>query len=188
MIEDKLITLFTTRLYIKSANTEFSKLYLDYKIRNRIFHKEWSPLNLDEYYTLPHIKDVSNKSAKMFLSEQAFKFLIFEKNNENLIIGDFNFSNIIKGVSLSCHLGYQMDKDYINRGLMEEALTRGIDFFFNDKKYHRIEANMIPKNVRSIRLLEKLGFQKEGFAKNYLKINGKWEDHIHYTLLNNAIE
>jgi ribosomal-protein-alanine N-acetyltransferase len=81
-------------------------------------------------------------------------------------------------------LGYKLDADEINKGYMTEALRKGIDIAFNEVGLHRIEANIMPKNKRSLRTVEKLGFYNEGLAYKYLKINGKWEDHIHMVLLN----
>lgn len=61
------------------------------------------------------------------------------------------------------------------------------NIIFDDMKLHRIEANIMPKNKQSLKVVEKLGFYDEGLAYKYLKINGKWEDHIHMVLLNNKI-
>jgi ribosomal-protein-alanine N-acetyltransferase len=68
-----------------------------------------------------------------------------------------------------------------------EAIKKGIDLVFNDYGLHRIEANVMPKNVRSLRVTEKLGFYNEGIAHKYLKINGIWEDHVHMVLLNDNV-
>jgi ribosomal-protein-alanine N-acetyltransferase len=77
-----------------------------------------------------------------------------------------------------------MDGAEINHGYITEALRRAIRFAFEDLQLHRIEANIMPKNVRSIRVVEKLGFVNEGLSRKYLKIAGVWEDHVHYVLLN----
>ncbi|WP_278244288.1 GNAT family N-acetyltransferase [Caldisalinibacter kiritimatiensis] len=95
---------------------------------------------------------------------------------------------MVRGPFLSCFLGYKLDKDEVNKGYMTEALKMGIDIAFNELKLHRIEANIMPKNEASLRIVKKLGFYEEGVAKKYLKINGKWEDHIHMVLLNEDIE
>lgn len=72
-------------------------------------------------------------------------------------------------------------------GYMAEAIRKGIDIMFNEFGLHRIEANIMPKNKRSLRVVEKLGFVNEGTASRYLMINGKWEDHIHMVLLNDKV-
>ena len=70
-----------------------------------------------------------------------------------------------------------MDKAETNRGYMTEALRCVIDFAFNRLRLHRIEANIMPRNHASRRVVEKLGFHYEGLARQYLQINGRWEDH-----------
>ena len=71
---------------------------------------------------------------------------------------------------------------------MTETLRKVINICFHEYNLHRIEANVIPKNERSIRVLKKLDFAEEGSSPKYLKMNGMWEDHIHYVLLNNGVE
>jgi ribosomal-protein-alanine N-acetyltransferase len=112
------------------------------------------------------------------------KFGVFIKNDLNKIIGTVSFSNIIKGPFLSCFLGYRTDEKENGKGYTTEAIKRGIEYVFDEIKLHRIEANIIPANTASIKVVEKLGFKLEGYSRNYLQINRKWEDHLHYALLN----
>jgi ribosomal-protein-alanine N-acetyltransferase len=70
---------------------------------------------------------------------------------------------------------------------MTEAISAGVSVIFEDYGLHRIEANIMPKNKRSLRVAEKLGFYNEGYAKKYLKINGVWEDHIHMVKINDGV-
>jgi ribosomal-protein-alanine N-acetyltransferase len=70
---------------------------------------------------------------------------------------------------------------------MTEAVKKGIDIVFNEFGLNRIEANIMPKNIRSLRVVQKVGFYNEGTAYKYLKINGKWENHIHMVLLNEKV-
>ena len=65
---------------------------------------------------------------------------------------------------------------------MTEALHLMMSFSFNRLLLHRLKANIMPHNRASQRVLDKAGFAKEGFGANYLKINGKWEDHLLYAL------
>jgi ribosomal-protein-alanine N-acetyltransferase len=69
-------------------------------------------------------------------------------------------------------------------GYMTEAVKKGIEIMFQDYGLHRIEASIMPRNIRSLKVTQKLGFQEEGLSPQYLKINGKWEDHLHMVLLN----
>ncbi|ELV06400.1 Ribosomal-protein-S5-alanine acetyltransferase [Brachyspira hampsonii 30599] len=98
-----------------------------------------------------------------------------------------NFSNIYKGVFLSTTVGYKLDEFEQGKGYMTEALKAAIIIVFKELKLHRVEANIMPHNKPSLELAKRLGFEYEGLAKKYLKINGKWEDHVHMTIINDEI-
>jgi len=94
------------------------------------------------------------------------------------IIGTCNYTNIVRGAFHACHLGYQVARDQQGRGLMAEALRATNAFMFDVLRLHRVMANFRPENDRSRRLLERLGFVEEGFARGYLFIDGAWRDHV----------
>jgi ribosomal-protein-alanine N-acetyltransferase len=71
---------------------------------------------------------------------------------------------------------------------MTEAVKAVVDYGFNTLALHRIEANIMPRNIASLRVVGKLGFINEGLSKKYLKINGQWEDHIHMVIFNEVME
>jgi ribosomal-protein-alanine N-acetyltransferase len=108
-------------------------------------------------------------------------FLVVEKDT-GIFVGVFNLSNIVRGCFQSAHLGFYSFVPYTRKGLMTEALSLISTFAFLNLKLHRIEANIQPENISSIKLVKRCGFVKEGYAKNYLKINGLWRDHIHYVI------
>jgi ribosomal-protein-alanine N-acetyltransferase len=99
-------------------------------------------------------------------------------------VGDCAFTNIVRGPFQACHLGYKLDQKFVGRGLMREGLTSAIDHAFHALKLHRIMANYQPTNERSGRLLRRLGFTIEGYARDYLFLNGGWRDHILTSLVN----
>jgi ribosomal-protein-alanine N-acetyltransferase len=94
------------------------------------------------------------------------------------VAGTCNFTQIARGPFSACVLGYQIARAHEGKGLMCEALTATIDFAFSELRLHRIMANYRPENVRSGRLLARLGFLREGYARDYLFIDGAWRDHI----------
>jgi len=100
------------------------------------------------------------------------------------IIGAANFSQISRGPFQAAILGYKIAAASEGRGLMREALQTTICYVFEELHLHRIHANYIPSNVRSGRLLARLGFAIEGYAKDYLFINDAWRDHILTSLTN----
>lgn len=177
----------TERLILKVLDRSYAELVLDYYLRNRLFLQEWEPLKDDMFYTKQYQKEQLDKELSSIENNNSFRLWIFKKHDDSKIIGTVGFNNIVRGAFLSCHLGYKLDKDEINNGYTTEAVGKGIDIMFNDFGLHRIEANIMPKNKSSLRVVEKLGFYNEGLAHKYLKINGKWEDHIHMVLLNDKV-
>jgi ribosomal-protein-alanine N-acetyltransferase len=93
-------------------------------------------------------------------------------------------TGIVHGVFQAGYIGYSIAKSYQGQGKMKQLCRYVIDFAFCELKLNRIMANYMPDNLRSEILLKSLGFEIEGTAKSYLRINGQWEDHILTSLLN----
>lgn len=106
-------------------------------------------------------------------------FLIFD-NISGALAGGISIGNIRYGVAQSGQIGYWMNKDFAGQGLMVDAVRLVLHHGFDTLRLHRIEAACIPDNRRSIRVLEKAGFQREGQLRSYLRINGVWRDHVLY--------
>jgi ribosomal-protein-alanine N-acetyltransferase len=177
----------TERLSLKVLDESAAPMVLDYYKRNSEFLKEWEPIRDASFYEEEqHIKQLKSDTANIE-SGNLLRLWISKKNDTDKIIGTVSFNNIVRGAFLSCHLGYRLDKDEVNKGYAAEAINKGIEIMFNEYKLHRIEANIMPKNKASLRVVEKLGFYNEGLAYKYLKIHGKWEDHIHMVLLNDNV-
>jgi [ribosomal protein S5]-alanine N-acetyltransferase len=178
----------TERLRLRSLDPTFAPQVLRYYDTNAEFRAEWSPVPAPDFLTLGRqrallVREVQDREAGTHL-----RAWLFPRDDPGTIIGFASLSNIIRGAFLSCHLGYEMHGDHLNRGYITEAIRALVfDIAFGPLGLHRVEANVMPHNVRSIRVLEKLGFEEEGLAREYLRINGRWEDHIHYVALNRAL-
>jgi [ribosomal protein S5]-alanine N-acetyltransferase len=177
----------TERLKLIILDKSKADKVVDFFVRNKDFLEEWETVKNDDFYTIKYHERLLEAEYLEMGREMMLKFWIFKKEDDSKTIGSIAFNNMVKGAFLSCFLGYRLDKDEINKGYMTEALQKGIEVVFNQVKLHRIEANIMPKNSRSLRVVEKLGFYNEGIARNYLKINGNWEDHIHMVLLNEKL-
>ncbi len=173
----------TNRLILKTIELSDFDILKDYLVRNRNFLSEWEPKRETSYYENDNILQIIKEDSYNDSNQSKITLYILPKG-ENRIIGSVTLSNIVRGVFLSCFLGYKLDKDEINKGYMTEAIEKVINIAFNQLKLHRIEANIMPRNKQSIKVVKKLGFEYEGLSKSYLKINSKWEDHEHYALLN----
>jgi len=122
-----------------------------------------------------------------FLADRAVTVVLLDKfDPDGPILGQVSLRNIIRGAFQGCHLGYSLDQQAVGKGLMFEALTSVIAYGFGEMGLHRIMANYIPTNERSGRLLRRLGFVVEGYARDYLFLAGKWQDHILTSLVNPA--
>lgn len=182
------MTYETERLVLRVLDENSAGVLLDYYARNRDFLEEWEPNRADEFYTAEAQSVQLRSDYNDYEEKRALRLWLFKKGDNSRTIGSIAFNNIVRGAFLSCFLGYKLDKAEINKGYITEALQKGIKVIFDEYKLHRIEANIMPKNTRSLRVTEKLGFYNEGLAKSYLRINGKWEDHIHMVLLNKNLE
>ncbi len=111
-----------------------------------------------------------------------YPFFVFASDGVTLL-GGLTISQVQRGVRQSGALGYWMGERYARRGYMSDAVKALLGFAFQSLRLHRIEAACLPHNVASVRLLEKTGFRKEGYARSYLCIDGQWQDHVLYAVV-----
>ena len=168
----------TERLILAAPHADHAAAMLDFTERNRAHLKPWNPPEPPNLYSLAHWQEAVTKSTAAIDAGSAVRFWISPREQRDRIIGSIGFSQIFRGPFCSCVLGYQIDGDCEGKGLMSEALRAATRYMFEEQKLHRIAANYRPENVRSGRLLSKLGFRIEGYAKDYLFIDGAWRDHI----------
>ena len=109
-------------------------------------------------------------------------FFIFDTSGERLY-GGITLSNIRRGVAQTGSIGYWIGERFAGRGYMHEAVRLVVGHAFDSLRLHRVEAACIPTNERSVRVLEKARFRREGMARSYLKINGVWQDHCLYAIV-----
>lgn len=105
------------------------------------------------------------------------------RNEDDALVGMFNFSEIVRGGFLSAYLGYMGFLPHAGRGYMTEGMALALDVAFGKLGLHRVEANIQPTNQRSLALAQRLGFAHEGFSRRYVKIAGRWRDHERYAML-----
>lgn len=178
------ITLETRSLILRTANTAFADGLLAYYVKNKAFLEAFEPERGADFFTLAQQTALLLQDSQSEEAKTAYRFYLFLREAPQTIIGSVALTNIIRGCFLSCFLSYKLDQDHINKGYMTQAIRAVVGYAFDILGLHRIEANVMPRNLPSRKVLEKCEFQEEGLAKKYLKINGVWEDHIHIVLLN----
>ncbi|WP_436642912.1 GNAT family N-acetyltransferase [Microbaculum sp. FT89] len=114
--------------------------------------------------------------------DNAYPFFIF-RSDDSAFLGGITLSNVRRGVTQSTSIGYWIGEAFARQGYMSAAVGAIMPFVFDQLRLHRLEAACLPSNTASIRLLEKVGFTREGFARRYLRINGVWQDHLLYAML-----
>jgi len=155
----------------------------NYYHANEMHLKKWSPLMPRSHHSVASWTLRLLEREKEFLNSSSVHF-IGTNLAETQVIGTCSISNIVRGVFQSCHMGYSVDQNFEGGGKMRELAQHTIDYVFQELNLHRIIANHMPENSRSEALLKRLGFEREGYAKKFLQINGVWEDHVLNSLLN----
>jgi [ribosomal protein S5]-alanine N-acetyltransferase len=109
--------------------------------------------------------------------------MLVRRREDDAICGVYNVSQIFRGPFRSAYLGYYALEPYAGMGYMREGMLLVFRLAFGDLALHRLQANVQPENERSIALLRSTGFTEEGYARRYLKINGRWRDHVLFAVL-----
>lgn len=108
----------------------------------------------------------------------SFVFMVAMRDRPERLVGKIALNGVMRGAMHGAYLGYWMGADQQGKGLCTEGITAVLDFAFGSAGLHRIQAAIMPRNERSLRVIEKLSFRREGYAERYLQIAGKWEDHV----------
>ena len=112
------------------------------------------------------------------------RWVVLVRGDQSQVLGRVNYTQVARGPLQSCVLRYALDAAFEGRGLMHEALSATISHVFDVMRLHRIQASHIPENICSGRLLQRLGFRREGLAPQYVFIDGAWRDHVITALTN----
>jgi len=142
----------------------------------------WEPTWPDDDLTRSAFRRRLKRYSEDLRSDQGYAFLIV-RYSDGALVGGLTLANIRRGVAQACSLGYWMGLPFVRQGYMTAAVRAVIPFAFATLRLHRVEAACIPTNAGSIRLLEKNGFVREGYAREYLCINGIWQDHLLFARL-----
>ncbi len=177
--------LTTERLILRTPASGDAKRIVAYLTRNREHLAPWDPVRSPGYYTLDYWGRELDALGGEIRRGAVLPFLILDrKEPEGEILGRCTLSGMIRGAFQAAFLGYSLDAGAEGKGIMSEALGAVIRHAFEEMNLHRIMANHMPVNVRSARLLRRLGFVPEGYARDYLRIGGRWEDHVLTALVN----
>jgi len=149
---------------------------------SRDFLTPWEPTWPVDDLTRSAFRRRIRRYSEDIRTDQGYAFLIF-RNPDGVLVGGLTLANIRRGVAQAGSLGYWMGLPHVRQRYMTAAVRAIVPFALETLRLHRLEAACIPTNAGSIRLLENTGFMREGYAREYLCINGMWQDHLLYARL-----
>jgi ribosomal-protein-alanine N-acetyltransferase len=182
---DEPVILSTRRLLIRTLAGTDAEAIAAFHRRNREHLAPWEPLRDESFFTADHWHAEIPRLLESTRAGTLVPFLLLPPaDTHGPVLGRCTLSNVVRGAFQAAHLGFSLDRDAVGRGLMHEALKAVLRYAFEDLGLHRVMANYMPANVRSAALLRRLGFVPEGFARDYLRIAGGWQDHVLTSLVN----
>jgi ribosomal-protein-alanine N-acetyltransferase len=170
--------LTTDRVVLRLAAIADIPTIIDYFTTNQAHLAPFSPIRPPSFWTEAYWHSQIAAHLDDFNRDRSLRLLILDRAQPHMMIGEVNFNGFMRGAGQFCYLGYSIAAAYQGQGYMTEALPAAIRYVFDELHMHRIMANYLPHNQRSGTLLRKLGFVVEGYARDYLLINGQWQDHI----------
>ncbi len=170
-------------IILRTAEPTDGKLISDYFIANRDFLREWEPKREDAFFSEAGWTQRLIKLNELHRMGLGYYLIILDSDSGEML-GTISFSNISRFPFHACNVGYSLSQTAQGRGVMTRALRMAVEYMFDIQNLHRIMAGYMPRNKRSESVLKRLEFTQEGLAKDYLLINGKWEDHVLTSLTN----
>lgn len=161
---------------------------LDLNVKNRDHFEYWMPVKpVPDSYTLEKYKERIQQLKENAQADRSYAFGVF-LTESNQLIGEVSAAFVERSPAETCMIGYQLDQQYNGQGIMSLAIRQAARLLFDEYQFHRLRAEVMPENIGSIRVLEKVGFRQEGIAKKSLFINGAWEDFVLFALLKEELE
>lgn len=170
------------RVYLRPPHRRDWKSWATLRGQSRGFLTPWEPTWPKDALTrkafLRRLRAYGMHSA----ADTGYTFFVFRAEDHRLV-GGISLNNVRRGVAQTCSIGYWAGESFARQGYMSEALSALIGFSFETLKLHRLEAACLPNNEPSQKLLRRVGFREEGYARSYLRIDGQWRDHVQFAML-----
>ncbi len=181
-VADPLPTLRSARLLLRAPTMTDHAAWAGLRVASRDFLEPWEPAWPDDDLEKTAFRRRLKRYAAELRDGLAYPWFVFDASGRELL-GGVTLAQVRRGVTQTGTVGYWMGAPHAGRGIMTEAVGLVAGFAFASLRLHRLEASCLPENTRSIRLLQKVGFSREGLARRYLCIAGEWRDHLLWGLL-----
>ena len=175
------LRLYGRRVVLRPLVAQDFNGWSEVRRRNGEWLTQWEPMRLTHHPDPETNREVfaarcgARERERLAGTQYAFGIFV-----DGAFAGEINLNNVVRGAFQSATIGYWIDKSRAGRSLMSEAVVVLAQYAFEEMRLHRLEICIIPRNVNSRRVMEKLDIRTEGIAERFLEINGVWEDHIRY--------
>lgn len=172
----------TDRVMLRTPQMSDHAAWAKLRAESQAFLVPWEPLWAPDELSRPSFRRRVRHYMRDIREDVGYALFVYDVGSTALV-GGLTLCNVRRGVTQSCTLGYWVGAKYAKQGYMSAAVRAVLPFVFDTLELHRLEAACLPTNTASMRLLERTGFKREGLARQYLRINGDWRDHILYAQL-----
>ncbi len=176
----------TQRLQLKILNEDSAASVLDFLQTNKAFFEPFEAPKQPIYYTQSYQCENLRAEYHAFLNTKYMRFYVFRKDVPNQIIGTISFSNLLPFPYSTATIGYKFAPEFQHKGYATESIAAACYALFKDSLFHRIEAYVLPSNLPSCHVLERIGFELEGICRESININGTYKDHYKYALIKSS--
>jgi [ribosomal protein S5]-alanine N-acetyltransferase len=168
-------------LWLRAPHQSDFEAWAALRAASRQHLQPWEPQWAEDELSRASFRRRLRIYARDAAEDYGYAFFVF-RARDLMLLGGLTLSNIRRGVAQTASLGYWTGVGHTSRGYMTEAVRSVTPFAFEQLRLHRLEAACLPHNEASMRVLSKAGFHREGVAHKYLKIDGRWQDHVLYGL------
>ncbi len=172
----------TDRVLLRAPQMSDYSAWAELRAASQDFLVPWEPLWAPDELSRASFRRRIRHYMRDMREDVGYALFVYDTRSTSLV-GGITLCNVRRGVTQSCTLGYWVGAAHARRGFMTAAVRAVVPFVFDSLELHRLEAACLPENTASMRLLERVGFKREGLARRYLRINGDWRDHVLYALL-----
>ena len=172
----------TDRVLLRAPQMSDYSAWAELRAASQDFLVPWEPLWAPDELSRASFRRRIRHYMRDMREDVGYALFVYDTRSTSLV-GGITLCNVRRGVTQSCTLGYWVGAAHARQGFMTAAVRAVVPFVFDSLELHRLEAACLPENTASMRLLERVGFKREGLARRYLRINGDWRDHVLYALL-----
>lgn len=167
---------------LRAPRLRDGRAWSEVRLRNEMWLTKWEPSSPHSWADRHAVSAWPPLLSALRKAGRAGTMLPFVITYGGRLVGQMNVSNVVHGVLRSCTVGYWIDRNVAGRGIAPTALALVIDHCFTGVGLHRVEVDIRPENVASLRVVEKLGLRREGYYERFLDIDGGWRDHVGFAV------